>query len=678
MTTTLLRVRVPGAAPKEYEGAGARWANSVVSLRQSHSAIQNDEDGVAIHCEFWGIDGTDGLFEFLIEEATTSHFLLSVDVAPRSAVDRLGRPIEDGVPRLLQLRQRFSIGERGAVEATVHPLVYFDTMIEAGGRNQLLIVLRSEVHDVTDLFLRTMQARFREAFFATTDGHVVERDGRKRFSRDDFGGCEVRLTEDVDGKVEVILVPPAVEASDERVAIVDLHIAVPAYSGLTDVDLIAVSRLIGSFGDGLAMRDRRSPTLPTLRADTYRGFRRPGAAPSATEHIPVEVDDTEHIDSVVEQLLPRVRLAEQLARSGKKAVVNIHLDRSTTLPRRRHGRYPGDYGRGAPRLNTAHLLGWLHGHGLIGSPDRATPTLDKLVYAGHGAAGKVAALSFAQAKSEVDELWLFDCDEIQSIWPYIRERGTTKLRLIAGRRAHHQFLLQRMSALGDSAPADDDFTIPTSVGDATVWPRSETFWTKSIAYADAYPFIYWSNDVMKRAHYILDEVEAAALDEGRRQGEDATTYAVRGVSARLGLLRVVPKPDPADRFTLAAWRANGHWTAQKTFAGFAMGELCSAYGYERPHTDNQFFRRFDTMVRHASIRHLAWSLFGWQAVSSDKTEARSSFKSYFELCLQHSGIQSGRANDTTQGWGEWAEDAQAGRFVRWEAEVIDDEVMDEI
>lgn len=629
MPTTRILFQVGGV------GLGTRVHENVeVVLRQNN---------VALHATRLANEGIYGVFEFLAEEAVGASFEAVVTLRSPFQRDPSGRV----TPELLvpfdlhEVRQRFTLSRAGqpTPEPTPHPQVKFMPSVGTAASASVTLRFHTNLVDVTALYLTALRDRAARDLFHDVDAHVEVVDGKPTFKTDAFGGCIVRLLTVSRGDVLWVAIPPSLDTNSTRASMIRfLPDRDESYRDVFDVSLAATMRALASYGDSDRFRLPDSPTLPTLERDGYHGFSRPNGRGDGPFRVG-ELNADNYVNH--QQDFPFLRICEQLANSGRKAVLVLPVPSGniTTSERVSH----------AANIRTgvgASVLEVLQGGGLVGRADGALVTLDKFILAAHGASGPYAIHEFDDNRDDFDELWLFDPDHIERSWHRLDRATNAKMRFVAGDA--HPFLLERTANLGGAPPQPGVHTIPTSVGNITLWPRTATFWARSKSYALANQPRRWNAETnrIEPRDWTPSVMSAADVDRARRSRE--WTVFGHPISEAIGLVEVAAEStSTSSQLTIACVLANDSWSPDTTIEGCTMNEiavgLVIGLGHRRASSARQFHRAIEEIVESAHIRRREWSVFGWQALSDGDEENEADYKSYFELCLHFSGIEQGSA-----------------------------------
>jgi hypothetical protein len=596
-------------------------------------ALTLRQNGTALHAQVTPYS-TAVDYVFSAEEAVGAIFEVVVTVGSPFGRDERGRPTTTPLVGfdLLEIRQRFTIDSAGVVSFSPekHPLVERGSAVGTAGATNSSLVFNTNAVDVTAFYLATSRAAFERDFFADYDAHVEVVDGKPQFKAADFANCTFRLLGYGVG-VKGVLIPPAVTRETTSVGLVELFKERDQpYTDVFDVNLFSLGRYVLSFGDGQAMRDPHGMrTVPTLEADPFHGFVRPmGADP----RVPVRL--SEHPERVGFNGHPRLRIAEQLVASGRKAIVMITVPFDHAIEQvARH-----DFRDNIRTLYSSELALLKVGGHLGGEA-----ALGKVIFAGHGAGAVLSTYEFDDNRDDVDELWLFDPDHIDRLWPMLDRAGNARIRLVGG--DSHPFLMTKIDGLGGQQPAATTHTLPTSVPSTTIWPRTSAFWARSKAYTHAYALPTYLRDrgvVDFVPPARIDQVPTASFDAARAAGRHAEALTLTTVhSDRTGAFEIADGDVSAKvDVRVAAVLDNCAYTRPRVLDGQCPQEIGLTIEFfaegRRSASEQEFYRHIDRVVEGASIRRREWSLFGWQALSDGTEENEADYKSYFELCLHFS------------------------------------------
>lgn len=613
------------------------WENVTVSLRKGDRVVPGVFSRMVFHGRF-------AQFTFMVEGAIGATFDLAVTVHAPFGRDEANQPTQERIAPfdLFELKQTFTLDRAGFLSTPHHhPLFHVEPSVGTSRAAHFSFTILCDWLDVTSLYLHAHPERVKRDLFSDVAAHTEVVDGKPRFRKEAFGGCELRLLEGGSGAIFAVLIPPCIRPELTGVSlIVFLKERDETFTDLHDVSLLSAGRYLMSFGDGTRLRERSGPPLlPTVEPDPYRGFHRPcGKDPFAPG--PMSALTVENFCQCI-QYTPHLRIGEQLAASKREAIFVMRIPCGATHVRE------SDHMAADGRGEASALLDRLRVFGAIGRSTGPRVRLDKLIIAGHGSGATLALHAFDENRDDYDEAWLFDPDHIEKAGKRLdRPANGAKIRLVGG--DSHPWLMSKMKQLGDDPPAADVHTIPTRVGDVTVWPRTPAFWARSKAYMSAYAsYDYHEGQGVVRWERPVDRLSFAEHARLLAAGPLAPDkrFDTRA-SALSGIVEIAePNFEKTATVTLAGLLQNGAWTRATSFTGQCLEELTSqmlaGLRDARASSEQQFFAVAGRIADAATIRRREWSILGWQALSDGAEEKPSDYKSYFELCLRFSGCREG-------------------------------------
>lgn len=573
-----------------------------------------------------------GFYQFDVDPLAGTSFELSVRVPPPAA--KKGKPTFD-FP-LVELTQKFHIeGEATPVPESPasgwHPRVRPITAAGAGKGGLVGLQLDLSFIDVTAYCLATRTKDFTDYFFRSFEDHTEESGGKRFFRADDFGGCALRLLQHTAGEPGVfsVLVSPGFDGSERTVdgALFQKPSEKKGYKDVDDVGLFSLVRYMTSYSDGTAW-DYAGGTYcyGKVEDDGWFGYFHPtvfSEPPRKIAELPDEYVDRGSCG------YPRCRFAQQVGRSGKKAIFVMPIANESNF---------GVTGGPNLRARWTSILACLQGEGLIGGASRAEVTLRKLAIGGFSAGGEVAFAAFQANREDIDEVWMLDPKGLAANWSGVVEwcKGERRARFVGG--MHLPFLHARRAELKDDAPAAPTGTIPESPGTATVWPRHLGFFRRSEVYARAYALVGETGpwEPVARKFDTITQAEVSA------KGAKITTAPVELATRKTGIREVIMEPGPKvddDAVHLVAILPNESPTpieALKFGNCTQMAERFLVTVTEPIQTAKEFRELCERFRKEMWIGLHQWVVIGGQSVGDQ--EDPDEWSGYLELCLRFSSF----------------------------------------
>lgn len=513
-----------------------------------------------------------------------------------------------------------------------HPRVRPTTAAGAGKSGVVGLELDLSFLDVTAYFLATRPEQFTTYFFRSLDDHTEEVEGQRAFVTDDFGGCALRLLQHTAGEPGVfsVLVSPGFDGTERKVdgILFQKPSEKKGYADVDDVSLYSLARYVASFTDGTAWdKGGAIRYFGKVEDDGWFGY----FHPTVFKEPPRKIADLpdEYVDRGFAGY-PRCRFAQQIGRSGKKAVFVMPIANESNF---------GVTGGANLRTRFASVLACLQAEGLVGDASRAEVTLRKLAVGGFSAGGEVAFSAFQANREDIDELWMFDPKGLEANFSGVATwcKGERRARFIGG--MSFKFMHAHRDELNDPAPAEVTHTIPESPGPATVWPRHPTFFRRSEVYARAYAFV----DATGPWVPVALKLDTIAEAEVTQKGAVITSPAVGTATQKTGVREVIMEAKEGvdeNAIHLVAILPNQTPTAIEATPFSNSTEMAEHFivTLKAPIQSARQFQELSQKFRSSTWTGLhQWVVIGGQSIGD--AEDPEDWAGYLELCLRFSTFE---------------------------------------